>query len=208
MGIGPLRERTSNFAGFLKKNSISLTICNNYRNNNNKRSQPDFVFWLETFTFDDYDDEIWLKGFSSRILKSYGRLGKLQFTFFHYKNLNGYFYRLLLSLLKEVKPPLDRKMINLLTSYTCFYQYDFFAKTRSRMTTITTFPLGKKLSDLSLPVWARKKFISFYNKPEQGSLYQRGFQRLRWWWPRYVVELPRVPSPGPAACGTCPKLTH
>ena len=91
---------------------------------------------IETFRFkeeDDYEYDIWLWVFS-RILKI-ETPRKASFYHFSREKLA------LLPLVKEVTPSLDRKMIKLLTFdlITCFRYFDILAKTRSRMTTATTF---------------------------------------------------------------------
>ena len=92
---------------------------------------------LETLGFgdeNDYEYEILLK-----VLFSYSQTFKLTEASFYHFSLKKL---ALLSLMKQVTPSPDRKMIKLLTLIfliNCFRHFDILAKTRSRVTTASTF---------------------------------------------------------------------
>ena len=89
---------------------------------------------LETFRFkdaNDYEYEIWLQVFLCSLKIQTPR--KASFHHFSLEKLA------LLPLVKEVAPSPDCKMIKLLTFDNSFRNFDILAKTRSRVTTATTF---------------------------------------------------------------------
>ena len=98
-------------------------------------SQGEIWYWsllglkglIETFRFkdeDDYEYEIWLQVYTPR---------KASFYHFSLEKLA------LLPLVKEVTPSPDRKIIKLLTFDNLFSHFNILAKTRTGVTTATTF---------------------------------------------------------------------
>lgn len=83
-----------------------------------------YILW-ETLEIFRFEDEVF-----SRILKKQSPQKALLFVFFFFSPKKSS----LLSLLREVKPSPDRKIIKPLTFDTLSHQYNILAKTRSKMT--------------------------------------------------------------------------